>query len=81
VVIDPTLSATADTARLPGDLPGREPVVVFTASLLSYLTASARTAFAAQLRQAAGQRPGRMGPRGSPRSRRGHRPWTGRHIT
>jgi hypothetical protein len=49
--------ATTDTARLIGELPGREPVVVFTASLLSYLTAGARTAFAAQLRQAAGQRP------------------------
>lgn len=49
--------ATTDTARLLGELPGRAPVVVFTASLLSYLTASARTAFAAQLCQAAGRRP------------------------
>ena len=49
--------ATIDTARLLGQLPGGEPVVVFTASLLSYLTASGRTAFAAQLRQAAARRP------------------------
>ncbi|MEV0405557.1 DUF2332 domain-containing protein [Actinoallomurus sp. NPDC050550] len=49
--------AITDTARLIGELPGREPVVVFTATLLSYLTADARTAFAAQLRKAAAQRP------------------------
>ncbi|WP_329364758.1 DUF2332 domain-containing protein [Streptomyces sp. NBC_00669] len=49
--------ATTDTARILGELPGREPVVVFTASLLSYLTAQARTAFVAQLRQAAQRRP------------------------
>lgn len=49
--------ATTDTARLAGELPGREPVVVFTATVLRYLTADARTAFAAQLRQAAGHRP------------------------
>ena len=49
--------ATADTARLLGELPGREPVVVFTASLLSYLDTAARTAFASQLLQAAGRRP------------------------
>ncbi|GLY74251.1 DUF2332 domain-containing protein [Actinoallomurus iriomotensis] len=49
--------ATTDTARLIGELPGREPVVVFTASLLSYLDFDARTAFAAQLRQAAARRP------------------------
>jgi hypothetical protein len=48
--------ATADTARLLGDLPGTEPIAVFTASLLSYLTADARTAFAAQLQQAARRR-------------------------
>ncbi|GAA4513738.1 DUF2332 domain-containing protein [Actinoallomurus oryzae] len=49
--------ATTDTARLLEELPGNEPVVVFTASLLSYLTPDARTAFAAQLRQAAAHRP------------------------
>lgn len=49
--------ATTDTARILGELPGREPVVVFTASLLSYLTTQARTAFVAQLRQAAQRRP------------------------
>jgi hypothetical protein len=38
-------------------LPGTEPVVVFTASLLSYLTPGGRAAFAGQLRQAAGRRP------------------------
>ena len=52
-----TGEATADTARLIGELPGREPVVVFTASLLSYLDAAARTAFARQLEEAAGRRP------------------------
>ncbi|MFB9830672.1 DUF2332 domain-containing protein [Actinoallomurus acaciae] len=49
--------ATTDTARLLGELPGSEPIVVFTASLLSYLTADARAAFAAQLQQAAAHRP------------------------
>ncbi|HUN32458.1 MAG TPA: DUF2332 domain-containing protein [Trebonia sp.] len=49
--------ATADTARLLGELPGREPVVVFTASLLSYLDTPARTAFASQLQEAATRRP------------------------
>jgi len=44
--------ATTDTARLVGELPGRELAVVFTATLLSYLTAGARTALTAQLRQA-----------------------------
>ena len=48
--------ATTDTARLLGELPGREPVVVFSASLLSYLTADDRRAFAAQLQEAAGRR-------------------------
>jgi hypothetical protein len=48
--------ATTDTARLLGDLPGTEPVAVFTASLLSYLTADDRAAFAAQLRQTAERR-------------------------
>jgi hypothetical protein len=49
--------AATDTARLLSGLPGKEPVVVFTASLLSYLTPSDRAAFAGQLRQAAGRRP------------------------
>jgi hypothetical protein len=49
--------ATTDTARILTELPGREPVVVFTASLLSYLTPRARTAFVAQLREAARRRP------------------------
>ena len=48
--------ATTDTARLLGDLPGDEPIVVFTASLLSYLEPAARAAFADQLRQAARRR-------------------------
>ena len=48
--------ATTDTARLLGGLPGDEPVVVFTASLLSYLEPAARAAFADQLGQAARQR-------------------------
>ena len=49
--------ATTDTAQLLAALPGREPVVVFTATLLSYLDTGARTAFASQLREAALQRP------------------------
>ncbi len=49
--------ATTDTARLLATLPGHEPVVVFTASLLSYLDADARTAFADQLREASQRRP------------------------
>lgn len=49
--------ATTDTARLLDTLPGREPVVVFTASLLSYLDADARTAFVGQLDEAAQRRP------------------------
>jgi hypothetical protein len=49
--------ATTDTARLLATLPGREPVVVFTASLLSYLDADARTAFVSQLHEAAQRRP------------------------
>jgi hypothetical protein len=49
--------ATTDTARLLAELPGDEPVVVFTASLLSYLDAGARAAFAAQLDEAARRRP------------------------
>lgn len=49
--------AVTDTARLLGELPGSEPVVVFTASLLSYLGADARTAFLGQLDEAARRRP------------------------
>ncbi len=48
--------ACTDTARILADLPGREPVVVFTASLLSYLGAHARTAFVTQLQEAAARR-------------------------
>jgi hypothetical protein len=49
--------AVTDTSRLLAALPGREPVVVFTASLLSYLGAGARTAFPGQLDEAARRRP------------------------
>jgi hypothetical protein len=49
--------ATTDTVRLLSGLPGNEPVVVFTASLLSYLTPGGRAAFAGQLRLAADRRP------------------------
>ena len=49
--------AVRDTARIIGDLPGEAPVVVFTASLMSYLDADARTAFQAQLQAAAARRP------------------------
>jgi hypothetical protein len=49
--------ATTDTARMLASLPGDEPVVVFTASLLSYLTGDARAAFVAQLDDAASRRP------------------------
>jgi len=48
--------ATTDTARLIGALPGDEPIVVFTASLLSYLEPAARAAFAGQLGQVARRR-------------------------
>jgi len=51
------VDATADTARLLAELPGCEPVVVFTASLLSYFTSEARTAFAGQLELLAARRP------------------------
>jgi hypothetical protein len=51
-----TGDATADTARLIRELPGSEPVVVFTASLLSYLTLAERIAFTDQLRQVAERR-------------------------
>ena len=73
--------ATTDTARLLGDLPGDEPIVVFTASLLSYLEPAARAAFADQLRQAATPAPAGLGLRRGPRPgrhRRHHRPGAGR---
>lgn len=43
--------AVTDTGRILRELPGSEPIVVFTASLMSYLNADARTAFRAQLRE------------------------------
>ena len=49
--------ATTDAARLLSGLPGSEPVVIFTASLLSYLSPGGRADFAGQLRLAAGRRP------------------------
>jgi hypothetical protein len=49
--------AAADTARLLAALPGREPVAVFTATLLSYLDDAARDAFLGQLDEVARQRP------------------------
>ena len=49
--------ATADTARLIAELPGEEPVAVFTASLLSYLGLAARAEFVAQLDESARRRP------------------------
>ncbi|WP_406445282.1 DUF2332 domain-containing protein [Streptomyces sp. NBC_00631] len=52
-----TGDAMTDTARILSELPGSEPVVVFTASLLSYLTGQARNAFIAQLQEAARRRP------------------------
>ncbi|HEX3916011.1 MAG TPA: DUF2332 domain-containing protein [Caulobacteraceae bacterium] len=48
--------ATADVARLIAELPGVEPVAVFTASLLSYLPLTGRRAFLAQLDEAAARR-------------------------
>ncbi|WP_267286667.1 DUF2332 family protein [Kitasatospora acidiphila] len=45
--------AVRDTARLIAEMPGEQPVVVFTASLLSYLDAAARERFTAQLSPAA----------------------------
>lgn len=48
--------ATTDTARLLGQLPGDEPIVVFTASLLSYLEPGPRAAFAGQLALASRRR-------------------------
>lgn len=52
-----TGDAVTDTARLLDGLPGREPVVVFTASLLTYLSVAARTAFVGQLDELARRRP------------------------
>lgn len=49
--------AVTDLESLIDSLAGTEPVVVFTASLLSYLPAGARTAFAEQLRRAGTRRP------------------------
>jgi hypothetical protein len=48
--------ATTDTARLLGQLPGDEPIVVFTASLLSYLEPGPLAAFAGQLALASRRR-------------------------
>ncbi|MCO5971320.1 DUF2332 domain-containing protein [Actinoallomurus soli] len=49
--------AAADTARLLADLPGSEPIVVFTASLLSYLGVRSRAAFLSRLDELAQRRP------------------------
>jgi hypothetical protein len=49
--------AVRDTARLITEVPEGMPVVVFTASLLSYLDAQARGQFLAQLATAARERP------------------------
>lgn len=49
--------ATRDVAQSIADLPGSEPVVVFTATLLTYLSPDQSTAFVAQLDEAAKQRP------------------------
>lgn len=49
--------ATTDTARLVATLPGDGPIVVFTASLLSYLDAAATAAFRDQLQDVARARP------------------------
>jgi hypothetical protein len=48
--------AATDTARLLARLPGDEPIVVFTATLLSYLEPGPRVAFADQLSQASRRR-------------------------
>lgn len=48
--------AVTDTAAVIDELPGDEPVLVFTASLLSYLDQDQRTAFADQLRCVAERR-------------------------
>jgi hypothetical protein len=49
--------AVRDTAGLLAGLPGDEPVVVFTATLLSYLGADERSAFVGQLDEVARRRP------------------------
>jgi hypothetical protein len=49
--------ATRDVARMIAELPGSEPVTVFTATLLAYLSAGERAAFVAQLDEAAARRP------------------------
>lgn len=49
--------ATTDIARIISSMPGEEPVVVFTASLLSYLGSPGRAAFADQLDRVAAVRP------------------------
>ena len=49
--------AAADTVRLLADLPSSEPIVVFTASLLGYLSAWSRAAFLSQLDEVAQRRP------------------------
>jgi len=49
--------ATIDTAPIIASLPGKERVVVFTASPLTYLDAPARNTFVGQLDRAAGHRP------------------------
>jgi len=48
---------TTDTSELITELGGDEPVVIFTASLLSYLSAPQRAAFVSQLDEAARRRP------------------------
>jgi hypothetical protein len=49
--------ATTDTVRLLSGLAGDEPIVVFTASLLTYLRTDARAAFVGQLQEVAAHRP------------------------
>jgi hypothetical protein len=49
--------AVTDTARLISALPGHEPVVVFTASLLSYVAAPERADFSFRLDEVARHRP------------------------
>lgn len=65
--------AVRETAQLILDLPGTEPVLVFTATLLNYLSDADRLAFVDQLDSAARQRrvawvfveaPGQVGPAG-----------------
>ncbi len=66
-------NAVTDTATLIMDLPGDEPVIVFTATLLNYLPAADRRAFLDQLDSAAARRrvawvfaeaPGQVAPTG-----------------